>query len=83
MFKITKAINKFSDELDIEFGPNQELTRIFAQQLVAEARDTGSLLAEEDEAFDVTVEKAGPYAAAKFSVPVKDFDKFIAAANTN
>lgn len=61
MYKITKAINKFSDELDAwNDGGEQELTHIFAKALIADARDNGELLDETDETAGGTTRKYTP-----------------------
>jgi len=46
MFRITKAINKFADELDYGFNPQLELVKIYATALIEDARENGELLSE-------------------------------------
>lgn len=78
MYKITKEINKFSDELEVsDESEAAALTQIFAKALIADAVELGDYLQEAESVVSVTVSKAGPYAEAEFKVPVKDFDKAI------
>lgn len=82
MYKIAKAVSKFYDELHFEgFGSEEvdKLGTLFFQELVAEARDTGSLLDEDSEEEDAGNEgEIGPIATAYVDVR-PNFSKLQAA----